>query len=102
MTTLAALKPQTEKQIQTATKKVLALHGVRVWDTSQPFRAAITPGLPDLICICPRRGLFFVECKTEGGKLTAAQEEFAALCKQANVPYFVIRSGFEMHGALAC
>lgn len=101
MTTLADRNPISEKRVQHAVKQVLALHRIRYWDTSQPFRAAITPGLPDLLCICPRRGLFFVECKAERGKLTAAQEEFAALCEGVLVSHYVVRSGAEMHELLA-
>ena len=77
----------TEKQVQAAVKDLLGQMSVEVWDTSQPFAAAITPGLPDLLCICPKRGVFFVECKRPGGKQTPAQRGFQAACEVAGTPY---------------
>lgn len=81
------LPPPLEKSVQTACKKLLRLSRIAVYDTSQPFKAAITPGLPDLICFCPKRGLFFMECKRKGARQTDAQEEFQALSERAGIPY---------------
>lgn len=80
---------RTEKQIQYAVKRLLAVARVVVYDTSQPFRAAITPGVPDLICFHRERGLFFIECKREGGRQTVPQFEFGCHCDMAGVPYIV-------------
>lgn len=80
---------RTEKEVQHAVKKLLAFARVVVYDTSQPFRAAITPGLPDLICFCPKRGLFFVEVKRDGGRLSQAQFDFGSYCAAFEVPYIV-------------
>lgn len=83
---LRALRP-TEKQVQAAVRRLLAMVGCAVWDTSQPFRAAITPGVPDLIVFHPRRGLFFVEVKRPGGRVSDAQRAFAQHCRDAGVAY---------------
>lgn len=77
----------TEKETQHAVRRLLASVGARVWDTSQPFRAKITPGLPDLLAFVPGRGLVFIECKRPGGKQSPAQREFQAECEAAGVPY---------------
>lgn len=79
----------TEKEVQRHVKKLLALFGVGVYDTSQPFKAAITPGVPDLICFCQRRGLFFVEVKRPGGKQSEEQAEFQRQAEAAGVPYIL-------------
>ncbi len=76
-----------EKLEQSAVRRILAAHGVAVYDTSQPFRALITPGVPDLICFCPRRGLFFVEVKAPGGRPTPAQLEFRERCTAAGAQH---------------
>lgn len=80
---------RTEKAEQTAIKRMLRTLGIAYYDTSQPFRAAITPGVPDLICFCPRVGLFFIECKRPGGKPTPPQVEFGDYCERAGVPWIV-------------
>ena len=77
----------TEKAVQAAVKDLLRQMSVEVWDTSQPFAAKITPGVPDLLCICSKRGVFFVECKRPGGKQTPAQRGFQAACEVAGTPY---------------
>lgn len=82
---------RTEKDIQHAIKAALRLRGFNVWDTSQPFAAKITPGLPDLIVGGSGR-LAFVEVKRSDGKLTEAQEMFRAVALEANVEHYVWRS----------
>lgn len=83
-----ALRP-TEKQVQLGVKRLLGSFAIKYYDTSQPFRAAITKGVPDLICICQKRGLFFVECKREGGIQTPEQKDFQERCEKAGVPYIL-------------
>src|SRR5512147_2896733 len=74
-----------EAQIQAAIAKLLTVAGFAVYSTSQGYRAApggtrMTPGLPDLYAVHPRRGLaIWIECKAPGGKLRGAQERFIAL-----------------------
>ena len=77
----------TEKQVQAAVRDLLTQMSVEVWDTSQPFAAKITPGVPDLLCICPKRGVFFCEVKRPGGKQTPAQRAFQVACEVAGTPY---------------
>lgn len=58
-----------------------------------------TPGLPDLLVIAPERGWTLVELKARrGARLRPAQEEFAACCEAAGIPYVVWR---ELRDALA-
>lgn len=75
-----------EKQIQLAIRQVLQLYPVTVYDTSQPFKAAITPGLPDLIVFGFGR-VTFAEIKRADGALTPAQEIFRDLCFENGVPW---------------
>lgn len=85
----SAWRTPSEKQVQADVNDLLGKIGCRVWDTSQPMRALITPGLPDLLVFHPKRGLLFVECKAPGGKQSEAQEDFQRLCSRAGVPYIV-------------
>lgn len=78
-----------EKHAQAKIKQLLRLAGGVVFDTSQPFRALITPGVPDLIAFVPRRGLVFIECKGPLGKQSKAQRGFQAQCEAAGVPYLL-------------
>lgn len=84
-----------EKQIQTQCRHYLRLKGYGVWDTSQPFRAAITPGLPDLIVFTVAT-VVFVEVKSERGRLSPAQRTFQAACLAVGLPYLVVRSVGEL------
>jgi hypothetical protein len=92
------MKPPRHRSEKAIQRDVVGLYrsvGARVWDTSQPFRALITPGMPDLwVVIRIRRGYhrggkvklshgFWHETKRPGAKLSAAQERFkkeAAAC----------------------
>lgn len=85
----AKLPVPTEKQVQHAVKDLLRKLGCRVYDTSQPMRALITPGVPDLIVFHPLRGLLFIECKAHGGKQSEAQIDFQRLSEHAGIPYIV-------------
>lgn len=76
-----------EAETQERIVQALEVLGIVVYDTSQPFRAAITPGLPDLICFCPDRGLFFVEVKKPVGRQTKAQKAFQRYAEAAGIPY---------------
>ena len=78
-----------EKHVQRAVKDLLHAMNIPYWDTSQPFAAKITPGVPDLIAICPRRGLFFVEVKRKGGKMSPPQIRFKELAEAVDVPVLV-------------
>jgi hypothetical protein len=67
---------------------MLEMLGFRVWQTSQPQRAMMSPGLPDLVVFHPRRKLFFFwETKAAGGKLSEAQLDFLAACAACGVPH---------------
>ena len=49
-------------------------------------QAGLTKGLADLVVIGPR-GVGFIELKTETGKPSAAQDDFAKLCRVRNVAH---------------
>lgn len=83
-----------EKTEQRAIKRMLDQLGIAWYDTSQPFHAAITPGLPDLVCFKPLIDgesapwrLFVIETKRRGGVQTPAQALFEQLCLWAGIPY---------------
>lgn len=86
---MVTLDVPTEKQTQHGVKTLLDKLGVSYFDTSQPHRAMITPGVPDLICFSRRRGHFYVEVKRPGGKLSPAQEKFRDLCRETGTAYIV-------------
>lgn len=85
-----------EKVEQRQIKRMLDSLGIAWYDTSQPFHAAITPGVPDLICFKPLIDgegppwrLFFIEVKKRGGIQTPAQRLFEQLCLWAGIPYIL-------------
>lgn len=82
-------RPQpTEKAIQAGIVRILRQLGASVYDTSQPHRALITAGLPDLLVF--HRGRFaFVEVKRPGGRLTPAQVAFQAEARRAGLEALV-------------
>lgn len=67
-----------EKAVQYDVKNLYQQIGGLVWDTSQPFAAKITPGVPDLFVALPRCNVaFFHEVKSARGKLSLPQQRFA-------------------------
>jgi hypothetical protein len=91
------VKPPRRRPEKAIQRDVVGLYrsvGAQVWDTSQPFRALITPGLPDLWVVIRARGYrarvlkhqsiaFWHETKRPGAKLSPAQKRFkeeAAAC----------------------
>ena len=74
-----------EKQEQHEIVKRLRAFGFRVWSTSQPRRAKVTPGLPDLIALHERAPIcLFWEVKRQvGGRFSAEQLDFARLAQQS-------------------
>lgn len=88
----AALKDgRSEKEIQAATKKALEVLGFEVWDTSQPFAAAITPGVPDLI-VAGRGVVAFIEMKSANGTQSDAQAFFQMMVEANGGTYLLARS----------
>lgn len=82
-----------EAAVQAAIRRVIDAHpDLGVWDTSQPFAAAITPGLPDIIIIRRGWGVLFVEVKRATGTLSDAQRAFRDACRGAGVPWACWRS----------
>lgn len=75
-----------EKSEQRRITALLKALGFTIYDTSQFFRAAITPGVPDLIAFGYTE-MVFVECKAPKGKLSAAQLLFRAHCTRTGAPY---------------
>lgn len=84
------LEDRTEKEVQRAIKSALRTLGFSVWDTSQPFKAAIMPGLPDLFAT--GRGVcVWIECKSAKGKQTDAQRVFQGAVEANGGLYFIGR-----------
>jgi len=82
----------TEKETQAAVKKLYRDAGAIVYDTSQPRRAQITPGVPDLIVFLTWRGkgyMFFHEVKTSAGRQSSAQKGFQDSCDRAGETYLL-------------
>ena len=78
----------TEKQTQAAVKRLYRDIGAVCYDTSQPFRAKITPGVPDLLVFLPRKQEFWMhEVKSPTGKQSPAQHLFESACILSAIPY---------------
>ncbi len=84
-----ALPDASEASVQVGIKRLLSMLGVAYYDTSQPFRALITPGVPDLIAFHQGRGLFFIEVKSRTGRQSKAQQQFETLCRRSGIPYIL-------------
>ena len=54
-------------------------------------RQGVRAGVADLCVILPGK-VGWIEVKTEKGRLTAAQKDFAGLCKQYAIPHCIARS----------
>ena len=70
-------------------RKVVRLYqtvGCQVWTTSQPFRAALSPGIPDLI-VFHRRAMWFHETKAPKGKQSPEQLQFQRAADRCGVRY---------------
>lgn len=76
-----------EKQVQAAIVKRLGKLGVAVYSLSQPRATKQTAGLPDILAICPYRGIFVVEVKAAGGKQRPEQRVFQERWERAGGRY---------------
>lgn len=85
---------RTEKEIQRAIKMALRMIGFQVWDTSQPFKAKITPGLPDLF-VTGRGITAWIECKSAKGKQSDAQRVFQDAVETNGGLYLIGRDEIE-------
>ncbi len=88
---LAPVDDRSEKEIQASVKRFLQGVGYSVWDTSQPFAAKITPGLPDLF-VTGRGRCVWIECKSAKGKQSEAQTAFQAAVEANGGRYILARS----------
>ena len=77
-----------EKSVQGDVVNLYKSVGCKVWDTSQPFRAAITPGLPDLI-VFRKQKMWWHETKAEDGKQSSAQKGFQDACEGTGQTYLL-------------
>lgn len=75
-----------EKQEQARIRVLLTALRFSIYDTSQPFHPAITPGVPDIIAFGVTE-MIYVEVKAPGGKLSPAQLLFRANCARTGTPY---------------
>ena len=79
-----------EKDVQREGMLLLQSLGAFVLRTNQPRQSRVSPGLPDVIALLPRRkGVLFWEAKGPKGKQSDAQILVQARCAQADVPYVV-------------
>jgi hypothetical protein len=78
-----------EAKIQRQVRRIYVAVGAHVYVTSQPHRSHVTPGLPDLIVLHPRVGVWFHEVKTPTGKLRGGQQDFVEHCQQCRVHHVV-------------
>ena len=77
-----------ETDVQRQVTELLQSVGAFVLRTNQPRASRVSPGLPDIICLLPRRlGVLFVECKSKTGKQNDAQILVEARAAHAGVPY---------------
>lgn len=79
-----------EAEIQAAIKRLLKAVGFSFWDTSQPFRARITPGVADLF-VAGRGVTCWIEVKAGYNKQTPEQIEFQRKVEENGGRYFVAR-----------
>lgn len=86
---------RTEAQIQAACKKLLKQMGFAVWDTSQPFKARITPGLADLF-VAGRGRNAWIEVKAGYNKQTPEQIEFEREVKEHGGIYVLAYSEMDV------
>ena len=61
----------TEAELQAAIVEVARLRGYLVYHTHDSRRSE--PGFPDLVLAHPAKGVLFIECKRENGKLSEPQ-----------------------------
>lgn len=97
-----ALYPPPDAISSTATKSERDLHN-RIIDFcrskgwiylhgSMAFATARTVGEPDFTILADRRRVFFIECKTEMGKLSLAQQSLHAWAKKLGHDIHTVRS----------
>jgi hypothetical protein len=92
---------QHEKVVQAHVVTLLRSAGGKVFVMGTRRRGADyqgtmqTPGIPDLMAFLPTRGepgrflFLFIECKRPGGRMSAEQKDFRALCLAAGVEHVV-------------
>ncbi len=83
----AAYHPETN--VAREVKDLCRRMGCEVYDTRDVrAKRGATSGIPDFLVFCPRKGAFwFMELKTEDGKLSEAQREFESLSILSAIPY---------------
>jgi hypothetical protein len=50
----------------------------------------VLPGIPDLLCVSPRSGVFFVELKRHGGRTSPEQQSVHERLRTAGVEVFTV------------
>ena len=78
-----------ERDVQADVVALYKSIGAHVYSTSvyRPGGAKIQAGIPDLIVLHPRLGVWFHEVKAKTGKQSDGQVLFQTRCAQANVVY---------------
>ena len=96
-----------ERDVQREGMLLLQSLGAFCLRTNQHRQSRVSPGLPDVIALLPRRkGVLFWEAKGPKGKQSDAQILVEARCAQAGVGYVCgglqeLRAALELAGLLA-
>lgn len=83
------LPKQNETDIKRSIKQFLDFNGIWYWHILQGLGSYA--GAPDLVA-CRLHEVWFLEVKTEKGKLSPAQIEFKERCQMLGLKYIVVRS----------
>lgn len=84
------MRRQPEKSVQHAVKQLYCQCNCVYYDTSQPFRAKITPGMPDLLVFhAQKQEMWFHEVKPLGGRQSKEQSGFEHLCELTHQTYLL-------------
>ena len=79
---------QRETDEQKLGTELLERIGCFVFRTNQPRASRVTPGLPDVIALLPRRlGVLLWEAKSATGRQSDAQILVESRCRDSAVPY---------------
>lgn len=76
-----------EAEVKAEVTAFLKRIGWKTWSTSDGRVSRNTPGLPDLWAMHAHWGTFWCEVKSETGKPSPEQLEFAKLCRSGEVGY---------------
>lgn len=89
---MAAFTARSEKELQQQVSNLLRLRGLKFLNPAMHKRSPLPEGHPDFTVFLPGGRTIFFECKTEKGKLSDEQEDFAKWANANDFFFYVIRS----------